>query len=1094
MNSVVQKFKTTASQQGRGAFMCLLTCAVMALSARAQETMQQKTTIAFNGQSLVACLDQITTATGVRFYYEGNELRQVAKKYTATYTNEPLAVVLKALLEGTGFAWQEVNHKVVIKKTIAATSNRPAVLYGRVTGMVIDGENGQPVIGVSVCINNKGTITDIDGSFSLSLPQGSYTAMVRAVGYSTKEVTGVEVKDKQPFALHVTLKREKGNLAGVVVTAAAKKESVVALYARQKNNAAMSDGISAEQISRTPDNNTAQVLKRVSGLQISQDKYVVVRGLSDRYNNVLLNGYQLPSSEPNRRDFAFDMIPSGLVDHIVVNKTAVPDLPGEFTGGLVQVTTKDIPDANFTTVSIGTGFNSQATGKDFIGGQRQTANYFGFVNSYEKKPEGMSFKEYDVLAAKINDGVATTAEKQQAARFLGQFPDNWAMRRYTARPIQNYAVSAGRSIPVSKGRLGVIAALTYRNEQTADLDEQYVPTVQDYKGTDYVFTTLIGGSLNLGYAFGRNKFTVKNTYNRRFTDKLYQYKSVDIINGSALLNNYAAQTLMNELFQTSFTGEHAFGKRGVRLDYGAALSTLERDQPNSRIMNMRGSPASAGDPENYYQYNFNDYQPDYGSVFYSNLKEKRYSYQANLLVPFTLLKLQQSFKLGYQGSYRKADYSSYSYRIRNVPGADNNFNGFAYTDVYNNQNFIDQKLFFISYIGAGQAANTGLPVGYAGSQRLNAWYGMLDIRPLEKLRLIGGLRTEQNNQEVFTNTLGRVVDPNQVRPMVDSLISVKKTDWLPSVNAIYALTPKMNIRAAYYTTVARPDLRELSYFEYFDFDVFRTISGSDLKPTQIKNYDLRFEFYPGTDEIISVSGFYKSFTNPIELTFVPTSAKPFLIYRNLPGAKDLGFEVDVRKSLRFFSPASAFLKRLYVSGSFTWVDASVDLGSGVAVDDQGKPVASKRDRPLYGQSPYIINGGINYTGSRLGINAVYNRYGKRVVTSTAYTSEDEYENPRDVIDVQLSYKFLKSQRAELRLNISDLLNQPFLTYKNQYGPNHSVYKERDPSVERYPGDGSAALPPDQLDPKGTSYNASYDVVTRRRKSGTNYTLNFIYRF
>ena len=1048
-------------------------------------------TLQMNGADLDQVLTKLNGQAGYRYSYDNNHAKTI-KINKLNLNQAPLGKVLQKLQDEAGLTYNMDGKSIMVRIEQRKKIDKQA--SGKIAGTVVD-EKGEPLPGASIKIVETGNVvqTDVDGNYSLVLPVGTYTLEVSYISYQKQKITNIQVAEGKNTPLDIAMKVDTQGLKEVVVTADYKKASIAGLYARQKNNAGMSDGITAEQISRTPDNNTAQVLTRVSGLQVSQNKYVVVRGLSDRYNNVLLNGNQLPSTEPNRRDFAFDMIPSGLVDQIVVNKTATPDLPGEFTGGLVQVNTKDIPAENFVTLSIGSGFNSRATGKDFIGGQRGSSNYFGVANDFQKKPAGLVFSEYNVLATKIDNNTASVTEKQKAAQLLNQLPDNWAMRRYIAQPIQNYALSVGRSIPINKNKLGVIAAFTYRNEQTANQEDQYVPTVFDNKGTDYTFTTLMGGSLNLGYAFGKNKFTLKNTYNRRFVDKLYQFKGIDITSNNTQTNSYSSQTLINELFQSSFAGEHAIGVKGIKLDYNLALSTLERDQPNSRIMNMRGLPVGAPGPADYYEYNFNDYQPEYGSVFYSDLSERRYAYQANLMVPFKLFKLNQNFKVGYQGSYRKANFGADSYRLRNVPGAANNFNGYAYTDVYNNKNYVDQKLFLISYIGGGESIKTGSATGYEGNQQLDAYYGMIDIKPIEKLRLIGGLRLEQNNQRVFTNTIGKSTDPNQASPVVDSLIAVKKNDWLPSVNAIYALTPKMNLRAAFYETVARPDLKELSYFSYFDFDVFRTISGNNLKPTQVKNYDLRYEFYPSPDEIISVSGFYKKFTNPIELTFEPTSAKPLLVYKNLASAKDLGFEVDFRKSLRFISSAT-FWKNLYLSGSFTWVDASVDLGAGVAVDADGKPIASKRDRPLYGQSPYIINGGINYVGNHFGLNVVYNRYGKRVVTSTAYTSEDEYENPRDVVDLQLSYKFLKAQRAELRLNISDLLNQEFITYKNQYGPGHPVYKERDPSVERYPGDGTLALSADQLDPKGTSYNATYDVATFRRKNGTNYTLNFIYRF
>ncbi|MCC8407818.1 TonB-dependent receptor [Mucilaginibacter sp. UR6-1] len=1049
-------------------------------------------TLIIKNPDLHQAFSQLNGQAGYSYVYDNGRAKNIKLK-DLNYKKVALSRVLKSLQNEVPFSLTVDGASIMVR--IEDVKPAVRVKNGIVSGKIVD-EKGEPLPGATVKVieTGLGTQTNVDGQYTLSMLPGIYTIEITYISFQTQRVSGVRVTEGQLTPLNVSLKAAAGSLQEVLVTASYQRASIEGLYAKQKNNAAMSDGITAEQISRTPDNNTAQVLKRVSGLQVSQNKYVVVRGLSDRYNNVLLNDNQLPSSEPNRRDFAFDMVPSALVDNIVVNKTATPDLPGEFTGGLVQITTKDIPEEDFINVTIGQGFNSQATGKDFIGGYRGSANYLGFTNKYQKQPEGMSFGEYNVLANKIAGNQASAAEKSAAANFLGSFPDNWKMQRYKAQPIQNYAFSMGKTIPLKDDRIGFVAALTYRNEQTADVDDQYYPTVLDYKGTDYDFTTLLGGSANIGYTSGTNKWVIKNTYNRRFTDKLFRFSGIDFMSSNARMNGYTAQTLLNELFQSSLHGEHALGKRVVKLDYNFGISTINRDQPNNRIMSMRGLPVTSPGPDNYFEYNFNDFQPEYGSVFYTKLNETRFTYQANVQVPFKWLKRNQSFKIGYQGNYRKADYHADLYRIKNVPGADNQFNGLAYDRVYNNQNLIVQKLFFVPFIGNGKQSENGSASGYNGNQHLNAYYAMVDVAPVKHLRITGGIRLEQNTQRVNTNTLGAVTDPNEVRPIVDSLITLKKNDWLPSVNVIYALTPKMNIRSAFYKTVARPDLRELSFFEYFDIGTFRNITGNGLKSTDIRNFDLRYEFFPSPDELISVSGFYKEFKNPIELTFENTSSKPQLIYRNLAAAKDIGFEVDLRKSLGLVNPETAFWKKLYLSGSFTWVHATVELDRAAAVDGDGNPISTKRNRPLYGQSPYIINGGISYTGKYIGVNATYNRYGKRIVTSTISTAEDEYENPRDVVDLQFSYRFLKQQRAELRLNISDLLNQQLITYKNQYGPGNATYPERTPSVKPYPGDGTAEYPAEQLDPKGTAYNAPYDVVTFRRKNGTNYVLNFIYRF
>jgi len=551
----------------------------------------------------------------------------------------------------------------------------------------------------------------------------------------------------------------------------------------------------------------------------------------------------------------------------------------------------------------------------------------------------------------------------------------------------------------------------------------------------------------------------------------------------SFVNDYSNVVIINQLFQSVLSGEHSLGKRGIKFDWQASMADLKRDQPFTKIMDRR-QPANYTGPEGYYNPIFTDLQAALGSLYYSKLKEKLYTWAANFQVPFQFLNLNQSFKAGYQGKYRKADFGADIFRIRYLKQASGSFadySGFAYYDIYNSANFANSELYLYPIGGSGKdVSSEGSGQGYNGSQHLDAFYGMFDLKFLSKLRLIAGLRAEKNDQSV-TNLVANTGK--------EELVSLKKTDWLPSANLIYSLNEKMNVRAAWYKTVARPDLRELSSFEYFDPVLMRSIYGSSLKSTTIENLDLRYEFYPSPGEVISISGFYKKFKNPIELQLVPTSGAPSYKYTNLQSAKDLGLEIDFRKSLDFISPDAGLLKNIFMSGSLTLLDASVELEPSKDL----KGDSYKRSRPLYGQSPYIINAGINYTGKQFGLNVLYNRYGKRIVFASAGISYDEYEKPRNLVDLQVNYKFLKQQRAELKFNISDLLNAETIIYRNQYPKGNPRFKEGEPSVQDVPG-ASYQLAEGQADPKGTSYNPGYDLVAGRIRNGTTYSLSFSYRF
>ncbi len=1024
--------------------------------------------------------DVLQQQSGYSFLFDRSTFNSIALT-NIRYKNSPLGGVLNSLQKTNGFLFSVAGKNIAVKQ-----GSMPVKSPGKISGRIIDEENGEPVVGATIRIGDKGMVTDITGFFTLAMPAGNYTVTVSSVGYGAKEVTGVDVKDNETFPLNITLKRKKGQLAGVVVTASAKKESVNMLYVSQKKNAAVSDGITAEQISRTPDNNTAQVLKRISGLQVFDNKFVVIRGLSDRYNNVLLNGAMLPSSEPNKRNFAFDMVPSAILDRIVVNKTATPDLTGEFTGGLVQIETKGIPDENFLTITVGTGYNSQSTGKDMIGLDRGKNAWAGFASDIHKKPVGMSLGQYSALESGIDRSTpASDPKRQQIGQFLSTMPENWTMKKYTAMPVQNYQLQLGRAISFkNESRLGLIAALTYRNEQNIEKRDLLRTDAHDYKGTSNNYSTMLGGSLNLGYQFGKHKFTLQNTYNRKFSDNLWKYTGTDIeIN--RLMDSYSDVTLISQLFQSQLSGEHILSKSGIKADWLVSAGRIDRDQPYSRTVGRANGAPDAHLPPDYLEINLTDNQLKNGSLYYSELNEHIYNWAANVQVPFQWLNLTQTFKTGYHGKYRTAAFGANLYRMYKFN--DGNYPaGTPYDQVFTQEHFATD-LYLHSVSGMGGQYGGVNSEGYDGDQHLHAFYAMLDLKPLKRLRLVGGMRAEQNEQNVYdyrwdpaTKTSGRM------------LTSIKQTDWLPSVNAIYSITDKLNFRAAWYKSVARPDFREISDFSYWDYDLFATVAGSPLQTTKIDNADLRLEYYPAPGEVLSLSGFYKHFRNPIEVMYM---GRTNYFYKNLESALDKGLEVDFRKSLNFIQPSSSFWPNLYLSGNFTWLDASINFYPSDAVDSSGAHVSPKRNRPLAGQSPYILNGGLMYAGKSFGVNLSYNRYGKRVVFASSDRGEDEFEKPRDLLDAQVSYKFLKQKRAELKFNVSNLFNQEQVFYKNQFAAGNPLgFDPRLSSVERYPGMNVESLPPGAADPKGTSYNKDYDTVVRRFKFGLTYSLNFTYRF
>ena len=256
---------------------------------------------------------------------------------------------------------------------------------GKVYGFINDKDNNDPLIGATVLVveTGGGAASDIDGSYELKLPVGTYSLEVSYTGYQPEKVTQLEVKDGETIKLDFQLSSGAQELDVVVITAAAKRNSAVNLLLLQQKSISIATGISSDQIRLSPDRNTGDVLKRVSGASVQDGKYVVIRGLSDRYNASLLNGLSLPSTEPDKRAFSFDIFPSNLLDNLVVYKSATADLPGEFAGGVIQLNTKEIPQEPFANVSLSMGYNTQSTFKNFKTYEGGDKDWLGYDDGTE---------------------------------------------------------------------------------------------------------------------------------------------------------------------------------------------------------------------------------------------------------------------------------------------------------------------------------------------------------------------------------------------------------------------------------------------------------------------------------------------------------------------------------------------------------------------------------------------------------------------------------------------------------------------------------------------------------------------------------------
>lgn len=880
-----------------------------------------------------------------------------------------------------------------------------------VTGKVINTSNeAVPAASVVVEEINKTLITNIGGEFSVSLQKGKkYTFRVSSLGYNTKVVSEIEPGTGNEESIVVVLEPKISNSEAIVIRSTRRQESTMAMLSFQRTNSAVSSGLAADFIRRTPDKNTGEVLKRVSGASIQDNRFVVVRGLSDRYNSAMLNSALLPSSEPDKKAFAFDMFPAALIDNLVINKTATPEFTGEFSGGLVQVNTRDIPAKNVLSVGFGMGYNTQSTFNTFTSNRRTTYDWLGFDDGTRNLPD--SFPATAQLYRGLGkDAAGLNKQIELTKSFRG---DVYTPFNSTAQPIKTFNLTYAQSHKLKRGgNLGTLVALNYRNAMLIyDVKRSFYEAdgtrVFEYNDNQNRYQTNLGGIVNLSWVKGKHKISLKNLFNQLYEDNYYTRTGYNTNRRNDILF-YSSYLNQRSLFSSQLEGEHQLSTKGIKFKWNGNAGYNWKTQPDLRSA-LYARSINTNEPY--------EIDPDDTRRFYSNLKDYSAGAGGQLIVPMNWGgKNKQTFKLGGSSLVRMRDFSSriFRYNITNI-------NSFVVTNSHKpvttafNESNMGQSGYILEEFTNNQDKYFGISV-------LNAGYAMMDNK-VGPFRVIWGLRGERfeqllSSKEQTGNRSTRLT---------------KKMDLLPSVNLSMNIGDKQNLRLAASRTVARPEFREIAEFAFYDYEMNYGVKGDTaLRRTSVLNYDLRYEIYPKAGEAITFGTFYKSFIDPIEFRLDPGSNADSrrYFYQNAISANTLGFEIEVRKGFDFISPV---LKNFSFFGNYTYLRSEVvfnDLNEG------GKEI--RANRPLQGQSPYLINAGIQFTSEKFNASILYNRVGERLALVGNDEFPNVYERPRNQLDIQISKRVINN-RGEIKLNLADLLNNAIFFYENT--DNAFSYKE-----------------------------------------------------
>ncbi|ATB29477.1 TonB-dependent receptor [Melittangium boletus DSM 14713] len=850
-------------------------------------------------------------------------------------------------------------------------------IYGQVT----DAQTKETLIEATVKVVSgaqKTVLTDVDGNYRLALPPGRYDLRVFYDVYEGRRITGVTVEEGKATRLDVGLSADAGAVQEVVVEARSDRRAEGALLQERKKAVTVSDAISAQEIARTPDSSASDAVKRVVSATVVDGRFVLLRGLGGRYAVTLLNGALLPSPEPDEPSVPLDLFPTTLLANLNVVKSYTADLPGTFGGGTLLIETNTYPSqfefkprltVSGDTVSTFQRRNTQP------GGFLET---LGFAGAQRQLPAGVPRDE------RLGNSVDTWKS----------FPNVWAPRSTTALPNLGLGLSVGDTLRSGNQRLGYLATVNYGHREAARVSEfaRAIRQEQQLEARDAA-TTLQGSSganlsglASVGYQFNRDhELTLFSLYTRGTDTATFSSRGVNN-ERSELYEGSRLQFTSRYLSFNQLRGFHRLnGLSDAELDWQANFSRVERQDPDTRdtlYADDLGSPSG--------RFSFPN-QPNSGERFYASLGENSTGGSASLTVPLSLVRL----KAGGLAQMSFRDFSARRFRYQR-------------TDVPVDASLPPEQLFGPDHLGEGIRLRevTRNDDAYDAYLGIFAGFVTADVKPVEPLRLVGGVRVEQSLQQLTAHS------PFDPTPTTSS--DAKYLDVLPAFNAIYSLTPEVNLRAGYSYTLARPTFRELAPFLFYDFVRRRNVSGNPtLVETRIHNVDARAEWFVGENEVLAASAFFKRFQNPIERV-INNPQSGDLVFENADGARSYGVELEARASLARLTPV---LSRFRAAANLTLIQSQILLTDPRKLGSQ-----TNSQRPMQGQSPYVINLNLGYERPESGteVALLYNVSGPRISEVGVQGLPDVYEVPFHRLDLTVSQKLGK--HTQLKLTGSNLLN------------------------------------------------------------------------
>lgn len=904
-----------------------------------------------------------------------------------------------------------MNFKLRLVIFLVCLANLAYGQSGSIRGVVKDAASGETIIGANVRLEGTsyGVATGMDGDFEFQrLEPGKYVVLVSFISFKTLRFEDVLVVPEKATVMDVALQEDLGDLGEVVVVATRETGSNIAIVSEIRKSLQVVSGISADQIRLSQDGNAAQVMKRVAGVSIVDNKFVRVRGVDDRYNVVMINGSLAPTTQVDKRTFSFDLIPSDNLDRMMIYKSASPEVPGDFAGGMIKVFTKNAPDENFVNLNMGVGFRQNTTLRQYAQTRGSSTDWLGFDNS-RGLPGGFPTTD-QLLGSSSGSPIRASA---------GQLLDNnYRMDSTNAMPDVNLGLSFGQNWNIKGRRLSTFTSINWAQGfqfYLAERSRYFFPEPgrptekrDEYFDNTYMKMNEVGVMSNwLLRLNASNKIEFRNLFNQSGMNETIFRQGKDFVQRTDGAQDYSFRYESKSLYSGQLEGTHLFNNEQTKWNWVLGGNYLYHAEPDfRRLRTFLSKDVSEGEwiiidppsasPQDLGRYY--GYMNEFGAINGVNFERKFAGVEKDR---------PRILRAGYLVDYKQRDFEA-RYITTFFPG---------FHDQGSREELV-RKPIYESFAPENYRQGDGWLVqegtrpndSYNASTFVGAGY-VGGVYPIAKFNLSGGVRTEYSDQQLTSGDFSGPVNVNNVELAV-----------LPSLNVDYNFSPKSLVRLGYGKTLNRPEFREFAPFLYYSFEFIAGFSGNpNLQMARVDNIDLRWEIYPNEGEMFSIGTFYKFFDKPIEKVQQNVTETLQFNYANADNAQVAGVEIEARKALSTVTSAP-ILKNLSFNLNASAVWSEVFLGENVSFE--------ANRRALQGQSPYMVNAAMYFIDPIHNFQAslAYNVQGPRIFVAGNVNFPTIYELERHSVDLTVS-KTIR-ERTTFKFGVQDLLNFQYRFYQD----------------------------------------------------------------